>query len=168
MVCHERRRTRESPPHAPEGGWSRRLLGPFHVTGVFWFRPPQLGIAVLPGWALGGLIALFSTFFWIVLRKIRAAIASNLEAVLHRQVAAQVLHQYPKYRSQQDRFWHQPMPIHLAALLRAALEEEGMIISRVGGEASLHWQMLDCVADRIESRALNQSKARMPCSQTAQ
>ncbi|HEY3571817.1 MAG TPA: hypothetical protein VGP73_28065, partial [Thermoanaerobaculia bacterium] len=73
---------RESPPHAPEGGWSRRLLGPFHVTGVFWFRLHQFGIRILPSWALGGLIDLFSTFFWIALRKIRAAIASNLEAVL--------------------------------------------------------------------------------------
>lgn len=74
--------SREPPPHAPEGGWSRRLLGPFHVTGVFWFRLHQLGISILPGWALGALIGVFSTFFWIVLRKIRAAIASNLEAVL--------------------------------------------------------------------------------------
>jgi lauroyl/myristoyl acyltransferase len=73
---------RESPPHAPEGGWSRRLLGPFHVTGVFWFRLHQLGITLLPVWALGALIGIFSTFFWIALRKIRAAIASNLEAVL--------------------------------------------------------------------------------------
>ncbi|HSU83359.1 MAG TPA: lysophospholipid acyltransferase family protein [Thermoanaerobaculia bacterium] len=73
---------RESPPHAPEGGWSRRLLGPFHVTGVFWFRLHQLGITLLPVWALGALIDVFSTFFWIALRKIRAAIASNLEAVL--------------------------------------------------------------------------------------
>ncbi|HEY4588449.1 MAG TPA: lysophospholipid acyltransferase family protein [Thermoanaerobaculia bacterium] len=73
---------REPPPHAPEGGWSRRLLGPFHVTGVFWFRLHQLGIAILPAWALGGLVDLFSTFFWIALRKIRAAIAANLEAVL--------------------------------------------------------------------------------------
>lgn len=73
---------RESPPHAPEGGWSRRLLGPFHVTGVFWFRLHQLGITLLPAWALGALIDVFSTFFWIALRKIRAAIASNLEAVL--------------------------------------------------------------------------------------
>jgi lauroyl/myristoyl acyltransferase len=73
---------REPPPHAPEGGWSRRLLGPFHVTGVFWFRLHQLGITILPAWALGGLVDLFSTFFWIALRKIRAAVASNLEAVL--------------------------------------------------------------------------------------
>jgi len=73
---------RESPPHAPEGGWSRRLLGPFHVTGVFWFRLHQIGITLLPVWALGALIGVFSTFFWIALRKIRAAIAANLEAVL--------------------------------------------------------------------------------------
>src|SRR3954454_4934053 len=73
---------REPPPHAPEGGWSRRLLGPFHVTGVFWFRLHQLGITILPAWALGGLVDLFSTFFWIALRKIRDAVASNLEAVL--------------------------------------------------------------------------------------
>jgi lauroyl/myristoyl acyltransferase len=73
---------RENPPHAPEGGWSRRLLGPFHVTGVFWFRLHQLGILFLPRWALGLMIGLFSTFFWIALRKIRAAIAANLEAVL--------------------------------------------------------------------------------------
>ncbi|HEY2294619.1 MAG TPA: hypothetical protein VGM86_28290, partial [Thermoanaerobaculia bacterium] len=73
---------RESPPHAPEGGWSRRLLGPFHVTGVFWFRLHQLGVTFLPGWALGVVVDIFSTFFWITLRKIRAAIASNLEAVL--------------------------------------------------------------------------------------
>lgn len=72
----------EPPPHAPEAGWSRRLLGPFHVTGVFWFRLHQLGVTLLPTWALGAVIALFTTFFWIALRKIRAAIASNLEAVL--------------------------------------------------------------------------------------
>jgi hypothetical protein len=68
--------------------------------------------------------------------KIRAQLparfrTSNLEAVLHRQVAARVLHQYPKYRSQQDRFWHQPMPVHLAALLRAALQEGALAASEV-------------------------------------
>jgi lauroyl/myristoyl acyltransferase len=72
----------EPPPHAPEAGWSRRLLGPFHVTGVFWFRLHQFGVTRLPARALGVIIALFTTFFWIVLRNIRAAIASNLEAVL--------------------------------------------------------------------------------------
>ncbi len=72
----------ETPPHAPETGWARRLLGPFHVTGVFWFRLLRWGVRTLPFWALRVLQPLFTTFFWIVLRKIRAAIAANLEVVL--------------------------------------------------------------------------------------
>ncbi len=73
---------RETPPHAPEGGWSRRLLGPLHVTGVFWFRLHRFAVTILPLWALRVVLDLFTGFFWIALRKIRAAIASNLEAVL--------------------------------------------------------------------------------------
>ena len=72
----------EVPPHAPEGGWARRLLGPFHVTGVFWFRFHRFGIRILPSWGFAPILILFTVFFWIALRKIRAAIASNLEAVL--------------------------------------------------------------------------------------
>src|SRR5665811_2207617 len=72
----------EAPPHAPEGGWSRRLLGPFHVTGVFWFRFHRFGVTILPAPALRVTIAFFATFFWLTLRKIRAAVAANLEAVL--------------------------------------------------------------------------------------
>jgi lauroyl/myristoyl acyltransferase len=72
----------ETPPHAPEAGWARRLLGPLHVTGVFWFRIHRWGVVLLPSWAIGTAITLFTTFFWITLRKIRAAIASNLVPVL--------------------------------------------------------------------------------------
>ncbi|HEX9944636.1 MAG TPA: lysophospholipid acyltransferase family protein [Thermoanaerobaculia bacterium] len=72
----------ETPPHAPEAGWARRILGPFHVTGVFWFRLHRFGVTILPNRGLGAAVALFTTFFWIVLRKIRAAIAANLEVVL--------------------------------------------------------------------------------------
>jgi hypothetical protein len=42
---------------------------------------------------------------------------------LRRQVAANVLYVYPKYRSQQDRFWDRPMPVHVAELLRQALQD---------------------------------------------
>ncbi|HKI03589.1 MAG TPA: hypothetical protein VKK31_16545, partial [Thermoanaerobaculia bacterium] len=73
---------RETPPHAPEAGWTRRLLGPFHVTGVFWFRLLRLGVVILPNRGLGMVLAIFTAFFWLVLRRIRAAIADNLEAVL--------------------------------------------------------------------------------------
>jgi Kdo2-lipid IVA lauroyltransferase/acyltransferase len=71
-----------SPPHAPERGWSWRLLGPFHITGVFWYRAHRFILRSIPSAFLGALITLFTVLFFVVLRKIRAAIASNLEAVL--------------------------------------------------------------------------------------
>jgi len=72
----------EPPPHAPEAGWTRRVLGPFHVTGVFWFRLHRFGVRILPSGTLRFVVALFTTFFWLALRKIRAAVASNLVPVL--------------------------------------------------------------------------------------
>jgi len=74
--------TRVPPPHAPEAGWARRLLGPMHVTGVFWFRFHRWGVSILPSWAVGVIVLIFTTFFWVVLRRIRAAVAANLEAAL--------------------------------------------------------------------------------------
>jgi hypothetical protein len=47
----------------------------------------------------------------------------NVEETLRRQVAANVLYQYPKYRSAQDRFWDRPMPDHIRYLLRQVLAE---------------------------------------------
>jgi lauroyl/myristoyl acyltransferase len=72
----------ETPPHAPQSGWVRRLLGPFYVTGVFWFRLHRFGIRYLPTWSLGVLMALFAAGFSVVLRNIRNGVAANLEAVL--------------------------------------------------------------------------------------
>jgi lauroyl/myristoyl acyltransferase len=69
-------------PQAPERGWSWRLLGSFHVTGVFWYRFHRFGIRILPSVLVGGGITVFTTFFFFFLRKIRAAIAANLEPVL--------------------------------------------------------------------------------------
>jgi hypothetical protein len=68
----------------------------------------------------------------MTLSKLRARLPAShrqmsleeLAGILQRQVAANVLYQYPKYRSPQDRFWDRPMPIHLAALLRETLEEK--------------------------------------------
>src|SRR6266852_162259 len=53
----------------------------------------------------------------------RSASLEELTDALQRQVAASVLYQYPKYRSQQDRFWDRPMEAHLANLFRETLEE---------------------------------------------
>ena len=72
----------EAPPHAPDRGWSWRLLGSFHVTGVFWYRLHRLAARVLPSPLIGVFIAIFTTFFFVFLRKIRGAIASNLVPVL--------------------------------------------------------------------------------------
>ena len=71
-----------SPPHAPERGWSWRILGSFHVTGVFWYRFHGWIIRSLPAPLLDVVAVVFALIFFVVLRKIRAAIASNLEAVL--------------------------------------------------------------------------------------
>ena len=73
---------RENAPHAPETGLIRRLLGPFYVTGIFWYRFHGCGVRVLPPWTLSLLMPLFTTFFFVALRKIRTAIAANLVPVL--------------------------------------------------------------------------------------
>src|SRR5262245_46920176 len=75
----------------------------------------------------------------LTLSKIRTSLPSQyrgvtLEALadsLQRQVAANVLVQYPKYRSAQDRFWDRPMPVHIAQLLRTAVQEKPLGISEI-------------------------------------
>lgn len=73
---------RQLPPQAPELGRMRKLLGSFHVTGVFWYRFHLWGVSLLPQWAVGIFVFLFTTFFFLVLRRIRKAIAANLAVVL--------------------------------------------------------------------------------------
>src|SRR5438105_11464574 len=62
---------------------------------------------------------------------IRPANLEELAECLRRQVAANVLQQYPKYRSQQERYWDRPMPVHVASLLRFALEEKPLAWSEL-------------------------------------
>jgi hypothetical protein len=57
--------------------------------------------------------------------------SGSLEDVLQRQVTASVLYQYPKYRSQQDRFWDRPMAVHVAALVEEALRERPLPLSEM-------------------------------------
>ncbi|MFV2072279.1 MAG: hypothetical protein ACC742_06465 [Thermoanaerobaculales bacterium] len=71
------------PPHAPDTtGRLRKLLGAFHVTGVFWYKIHCWGLSVLPEWGVYIINNLFTAFFFFALRRIRVAIAGNLEAVL--------------------------------------------------------------------------------------
>jgi KDO2-lipid IV(A) lauroyltransferase len=58
------------------------LLGPFHVTGLFWYKLHLFGIKILPSWMLGFWIHVFTAFFFVTLIQIRNAIGDNLEAVL--------------------------------------------------------------------------------------
>ncbi len=57
---------------------------------------------------------------------LRSVSEQALVGCLHRQVAAHVFCQYPKYQSSNDRFWDRPMAVHIADLLRAALEAESL------------------------------------------
>jgi lauroyl/myristoyl acyltransferase len=70
------------PPHAPEVGWARQLLGDYHVTGLFWYRFHKWAVSTLPAWTLWPITITFTTFFFCTIFKIRRAIASNLETVL--------------------------------------------------------------------------------------
>jgi KDO2-lipid IV(A) lauroyltransferase len=69
-------------PQAPHLGWAKRLLGPLHVTGVFWFKVPYWFFTWLPAAWTGFMVLLFTTLFFVTLRRIGAAIAANLEAAL--------------------------------------------------------------------------------------
>jgi hypothetical protein len=53
---------------------------------------------------------------------LRGTDPKELGEVLERQVAANALYKYPKYRSQQDRYWDRGMDAHVAQLMRSALE----------------------------------------------
>jgi lauroyl/myristoyl acyltransferase len=70
--------------HAPELTWSRRLLGRFHFSGIFWYRLPEFGVRhnVLSVRSFPFFVFLFTTIFYLSLWKIGRAIADNLEAVL--------------------------------------------------------------------------------------
>lgn len=67
----------------------------------------------------------------LTLAKIRAALplvhrSVSVEALteaLERQVAANVLVVYPRYRSRQERYWDRPLRVHLEQLLEAALRQ---------------------------------------------
>jgi hypothetical protein len=75
----------------------------------------------------------------LTVSKIRSALPANLRTlsvealaeVLNRQVAANVLVQYPRYRSQQDRYWDRPMRVHIAHLLQTALAEQALAVSEL-------------------------------------
>jgi KDO2-lipid IV(A) lauroyltransferase len=70
------------PPHAPETGWSARLLGRFHLTGIFWYRLNRWLVTAAPDWLMAPLIAFMTPFAYAVLVRVRRAISANLAAAL--------------------------------------------------------------------------------------
>lgn len=75
----------------------------------------------------------------LTLSKIRASLPTKMRTIsldelgdsLRRQVAANVVLQYPKYRSPQDRFWDRPMRDHIVYLLKTVLAEKAMPLSEL-------------------------------------
>lgn len=70
------------PPQAPSIGRWKRLLGRYHFTGEFWYRFPVWGVKVLPKWAVGIFVGIFTPIFYLALGDVRRAIGSNLAVVM--------------------------------------------------------------------------------------
>ena len=78
------RRGPTTAQHAPALGLTHRLLGRFHVTGVFWYRFAYWAFTRLPSWTEWLIVPCFATFFFLALSRIRGALAANLDPVLGR------------------------------------------------------------------------------------
>jgi hypothetical protein len=74
--------------------------------------------------------------------RLRSMGMDTLAEVLRRQVAAQVIVQYPKYRSMHDRFWDRPMEVHLAGLVRVALSERALSWSELRRKLPSHTRVM--------------------------
>jgi hypothetical protein len=61
----------------------------------------------------------------------RALSPEQLTEALRRRVDANVVYEYPPYRSQQHRYWDRPMTVHIAYLLRTNLEESPLTWSQL-------------------------------------
>lgn len=91
----------QAAPQAPHRGRAARLLGPLHVTGVFWYRIHRWAMRHLPEWAIRMSIPACVAVFYGLLRRIDRAIARNLDTVLgacgwleSQRRVVRTLHQY--------------------------------------------------------------------------
>jgi hypothetical protein len=62
---------------------------------------------------------------------LRTGSVEELGEILKRQAASNVIVQYPKYRSHQDRYWDRPLPVHIASLVQEALQEQPLGLSEL-------------------------------------
>src|SRR5262249_15004822 len=126
----ERNQTSSRPPGATDAASGPRVKE-FPMTQLTEQTPPHQAPSAETDLAAAVLRALAASDEPLTLPKLRSKLPVNLRGAspeeltecLRRQVAANVVHPYPKYRSQQDRFWDRTMPVHIAALVRGALQE---------------------------------------------
>ncbi|HLU37885.1 MAG TPA: hypothetical protein VK081_00775 [Planctomycetota bacterium] len=79
---HARLERAEEPVGAARGDtWARRLLGPLHVTGVFWLRA-IMWVARGSNLRAVSMVWLWSTIFFFLLRRPRRIVADHLAVVL--------------------------------------------------------------------------------------
>ncbi len=84
---------------------------------------------------------------------LRGISQEELTAYLTRQVAANVLWQFPKYRSPQDRFWDRPMSVHLVALVHEALAEKPLTLAELRRKVPVYAQnQLDAVVRELQAQ----------------
>jgi len=67
---------------APRRGLAARLLGPLHVTGVFWYRIHHWAARHVPEWTIRPLILAFTLLFFVALRRVGRNLCDNLAPVL--------------------------------------------------------------------------------------
>src|SRR5262249_51548407 len=61
----------------------------------------------------------------------RSISLEELGEALKRQAAANVLYEFPKYRSKQERYWDRPMAVHVALLLEETLQAAPLGVSEL-------------------------------------
>ncbi len=69
---------------APEISPIQKLLGPLGISGAFWVQLHRWAIKILPTWLIWPITLLFATFFFLLLGRIRQAIANNQELAVGR------------------------------------------------------------------------------------
>jgi KDO2-lipid IV(A) lauroyltransferase len=150
--------------HAPERGRVARLLGPFHVTGVFWYRFHLFGTRIAPFWIRRPGVFVFTCFFFVVLRKIGAVIASNLVPVLGRcgwtetqRRVFRTMHQYAwclteRYERfvSEDRFRFEIEKMEIWNRLDAAKRGFILVTGHVG-----NWEAGSMVPSSVEGRRVH-------------
>jgi hypothetical protein len=88
----------------------------------------------------------------------RSVSLEQLIEALRRRVDANVLYEYPPYRSQQHRYWDRPPAVHTLALIRASLEEAPLTWSQLRRKLPdyARHQAQEILKDQVDQGLLHQ------------